>query len=422
MSASGAQFGIEADFIKNNTILEANQVASNVFKLKNFTGKKVRFHLNFSVPAGWTVLGQTEKDYELSENDSIFVPIRVIPDKSIKGGTSYIITATIISDKNVQFAAQNWYASLPAKTKWSARLPIKTQFFYNSHDSSGVLLHLQNDGNADEEIRLTLLPDRRLEVLRKSDGGSSLLTFVVALPAGKDTTIIFPVIRKPLLAANKGKDADLYKAPSKENFSMQIIAKSIHGTGSWSGSMQFIKAGNTTRKNDFGRAAIPITVEANVYDVLSNGTTMSLDAYGNATLEGNRLLNYRFQTVFITNYFNESSLLGNNNYIGYFDDHLSVELGEVNGWGRSLLSGRGLKASYIYKDHMVGAMITRSPGFFKNHNSEGYGFYHNYKKQRYSLTNQFSHNINKPLQLSNDIINSMLTMRVNQFHQFYEGG
>ena len=420
--AQGGVSGVQADFLKNTTSLSQNEIASNVMRVKNNTNKSVKFHVELSLPAGWNSLGLSGKEQEILPNDSVFLPIRVIPGKDIKGGTSYVITATMLSDKNLHFSAQNWYVSLPIFTKWTANLPIKHQFFYNNHDSSGVDIYLQNKGNADEEIRITLIPDRRLDVLRSSDGGAGLLTFTINLPVGFDTIITIPVIRKPATGNSKSRDSDLYRTSSKENYSFQILAKSITTGGSWNGTMQFTKASSVAQQNEYGRSAIPLTVEANVYDVLSSGTTMSLDAYGNMNFPSNRLLTYRFQTVFISNYFNENSLLGTNNYIGYFDDHVSVELGEVSGWGRSLLTGRGIKGSYKFGVNTIGAMTTRSPGFFRNYTSEGYGVFHNIKLHNLNVTSQFSTNTNNALRITNNIYNSLGSYRINSRNQVSVGG
>ena len=108
--------GVNVNFSRNNTAVESSEVASNVLGVKNNTGKSVRFHLNYSIPAGWVILGQTDKEFEIATNDSLFIPVRIIPDKHVKGGTSYVITVTMMSDKNIQFAAQNWYVSVPSKS------------------------------------------------------------------------------------------------------------------------------------------------------------------------------------------------------------------------------------------------------------------------------------------------------------------
>ena len=63
---------------------------------------------------------------------------------------------------------------------------------------------------------MSLVPDRRLEILRKNDGGASILVFTIPLPAGTDTFLIFPVLRKPNLRASKSIDSDLKSKPSKE--------------------------------------------------------------------------------------------------------------------------------------------------------------------------------------------------------------
>lgn len=422
VNAAVNTYGMKAGFVRNSTLIETSDVASNLFRVNNNTGKTVRFHLNYSLPSGWSVLGKTDKEFALNDNDSLFIPVRVIPDKNIQGGTSYVITIILASDKNVQFAAENWYVSMPSVSKWTAQLPVKSQFFINSVDSSGFTVYIKNDGNADENIRLTLIPDRRLEILRQSDGGALIRSFTVPVSAGGDTTLIFPVICKPSMTINKGRDADLKSTPTKESYSIQVIAKSTSSPKSWSATMQFTKAGNLARLYEYGRTSVPLTLEANVYDVLSNGTTMSLDAYGNTAFKGGRLLNYRFQTVFVTNFLNENSLLGNNHYIGYFDNNSSLEIGEVNGWGRSLLTGRGIKGSYRYGINTIGGILTRSPGFFNKYQSEGYGFYHNLKWKKFVLNNNYSTNRNVRIDMSNQLISSMLAVKLNTYHQFSIGG
>jgi hypothetical protein len=417
-----SQFGIDAAFLNNNSSITPNEVASNVFQLKNNTAKSVGFHLNYSTPAGWQILGDKEKIFEIAAGDSLFVPVRVIPDKEVKGGTSYIITVTVVSDKNVQFVAQNWYVTFPAKSNWTARIPFKHQFFTNNNDSSGFQVNFTNNGNSDEEIRLTLVPDRRIEILRQKDGGSSLLSFTFQLPAGSDTVIYFPVLRKPALRSTKGKDADMKLSPNKENFNVQVMATSVGNTGSWSGTTQFTKAGNIARSNEFAQASIPLTLEANVYDALSNSTTMSLDAYGNTNLPGNRLITYRFQTVFVNSYFNSNTLLGNNNYIGYFDEKKTIEIGEVNGWGRSMLTGRGVKGTYTYREHTIGAMYTRSPDFFNDFHNQGYGAYYNLHLRKINLTSNYSHNNNIVLSQQSNIYSMVASVRINPHHQLLAGG
>ena len=414
--------GIQAGFVHNNSKQNVNEVANNTLRVRNYSNATVRFHVNFSLPAGWSFLGNPEKDIELASNDSIFLPVRLILNHDAKGGTSYIVTAWLSSEKGLQFSSQNWYVTIPIHSDWKASLPIKQQYFISQSDSSGFKILLKNNGNTDEQIRLTLVPDRRLEILRPSDGGAALLTFIINLPVGTDTLLTFP-INKKLQVKNTGKkDADLHATPSKESYAIQVIAKSITGTMNWSGSVQFFKLGNTVRKNQFGRSAIPLVLDANVYDILSNGTTMSLDAYGSTSLNENTLINYRFQTVFITNFLNENSFLGNNHYIGYFSSKATLELGEVNGFGRSLITGKGIKASYRYGRNTLGAMFTKGPELFKKPTSTGMGLYHNYKSKKLTWSNYYSLQSNSSLASTNNLFNTGINYKLNTHHQFIIGG
>jgi hypothetical protein len=416
-----ASYGVQATFTKNNSEQEATEVASNVLRVNNFGNKTVRFRVVYSVPTGWEILGSAEKSIELGPNDSTFIPLRIIPEKLAKGGTSYIITVSLISEDRFQFASQNWYVTIRSHSQWIAKIPVRQHFFTNQCDSSSFSFNFRNNGNTDEEIKVSLLPDHRLE-LHRNDGGNALLSFRFSLAPGADTTLQYVVFRRRNTNRTLGKDKDIHHAENREDYQVLIMAKAEKSLGSWSGTAQFSRISNFSRQNDFKHSAIPLTLEANVYDILSGNTTMAIDAYGNTIFDGHRMINYRFQSVFISNYLNSASLLGNNHYIGYFDGKTSLELGEVNGWGRSLLTGRGIKSSYRFGKNTLGAMYTRSPGFFKNNNSEGVGFYHNLTLDKINWSNYASRNTNAPLNLATDIYTSSVSWKINRYHQISTGG
>ncbi|MFN8144719.1 MAG: hypothetical protein U0073_09890 [Bacteroidia bacterium] len=425
LQAKSASYGIQTSLVRNNTIQDASEVASNVLKIANYTGKPVRFHLDYSLPAGWQLLGDREQNLELETNDSIFLPVRVIPNKLSKGGTSYIISILLVTDKGMQFAAQNWYVDIKANSQWKAFLPQKQIYFINHVDSSGFSIRLQNLGNADENIRVTMLPDRHLQLLSADNNQAALLSFTVPLAVGADTSILFTVHRlaeKNAYASKKDGYTSTYSP--REIFPIQVLAKSTSGLNnqSWTSTVQFNRVGNRGQKNEFSHTALPLTLEANVYDILSDGTTMSLDAYGSTSFGEDKFLTYRLQSVFVTNFLDENSYLGTNHYIGYFSDKMTFEAGEVNGWGRSLLSGRGFKASYTLGRNTIGAMIVRSPYFFRSHQSEGYGLYHHLQTKSVTWSNYFSQQNNTALSISNSLANTFASWRVNAHHQVSAGG
>lgn len=420
MYADAANFGIQAEFVRNNSEVEVTEVASNVLRIRNYTGRKSRFTLAWSIPAGWSMMGSRDKMIELEANDSLFIPIRIIPEKIAKGGTSYITTVMLVSEQGMQFAAQNWYIRIREHINWKGQLPVKQVFFINGNDSANFFVNLRNDGNTDESIRLELSPDRRLTLYRKGEDKASSNIYELELPVGTDTTLSFTVVRRPVITRRQ-KDADLRKQIMKESYSVLVKAKGQHRT-SWSSSVQFFKAGDHAQRNAFSHTSLPLTLEANVFDMLTQGTTMAVDAFGNAQIGDNRFLNYRFQSVFVTNYLNQNTFLGLNHYIGYFDTKNSIEVGEINGWGRSLLTGRGIKASHTFGKNTFGAMLTGTPGILDRSRTQGIGFYHNLRTNNLIWNNYYSRHSNFIVRLNSDIYNSSLSYKINRFHQIVIGG
>ncbi|MBK7573639.1 MAG: hypothetical protein IPI10_19335 [Bacteroidetes bacterium] len=129
--------------VHNNTKQSVDQVANNTLRVVNNGSTTVRFHVNFSLPSGWEYLGNPEKDIELAGNDSIFLPVRLIVNRDSKGGTSYIVTAWLSSEKGVQFSSQNWYVTIPIHSEWNALIPVKQQYFITGNDSSGFRVRFE---------------------------------------------------------------------------------------------------------------------------------------------------------------------------------------------------------------------------------------------------------------------------------------
>ncbi len=425
--ASNRSYGIIPEFVKNNTSHEVSEVASNVLRVSNNTGKSVSFHLRFSIPPSWQLLGKNDKNYNLAAGDSVFIPVRIITDKMAKGNTNYVVSTFLVSDKDVQFASQSWYVAIANQSFWSAVIPLKKMFFINGSDSSGFMIHFQNSGNADEMIHLNFNSDRRIEVIDATTKEIVSQKFILSLPVGADTTLNFGVRRKKenKSALNK-KDISERSAVANEEYTVQVAARNEgfqdKPSQAWTGTVSLFKIGNEIQLHDFKRAALPLTLEMNAYDVLSSSTTMSLDAYGNAILKNDQMLNYRFQTVFITNFLDEKTFLGNNHYLGYFSKKGSVEVGEISGWGRSLISGKGVKGTVNIGANQLGAVYARSPYFFSDNRSQSYGFYHHFDSKQFNISNYYSHLTDQVFKQTNTIYSSYTSFKISTNQQVGIGG
>jgi hypothetical protein len=424
---SSRPYGIVPEFVKNNTSHQVSEVASNVLRVVNNTGKSVSFHLRFSIPSSWQLLAKTDKNYNLKAGDSIFIPVRIITDKMAKGNTNYVVSTFLVSDKDVQFASQSWYVSIANQSLWTATVPLKKIFFVNDSDSSGFMIHFQNGGNADEMIHLNFIADRRVDVIDPGTNEIVSSKYTLALPVGADTTLHFGVRRKKetKLSLNK-KDITERTAVANEEYTVQVAARNEgfqdRPAQSWTSTLSLFKIGNEIQLHDFKRTALPLTLELNAYDVLSSSTTMSLDAYGNAILKNDRLLNYRFQTVFITNFLDEKTFLGNNHYLGYFTKKGSIEVGEISGWGRSLISGKGAKVTANIGTNQVGAAYARSPYLFSDYRTQSYGFYHHFDSKKFNVSNYYSHIADQVLKQDNTIYSSYSFFKISTNHQIGVGG
>lgn len=426
-STMNKRFGIVSEFVKNNTEQNVSEVASNVLRVSNCTKKTVRFHLRFSIPMGWQMMKQNNTVYELAPGDSAFVPIRIIMEKLTKGNMNYVVSAFLISDHDQQFASQNWYVTIQNQSQWSAIIPTKKIFFVNNSDSSGFNVHFTNTGNADEMIHLSFNTDRRIEVINPASKQIVSAKIDFSLPVGADTTLNFGARRKKDLKIPVNKKEGRERTDeANEEYIIQAAAKNdgFFGKGiqSWTGTVSFFKIGNEKRVNDFKRAAAPLTLEMNAYDVLSNSTTMSLDAYGNEIMKNDQLLNYRFQTVFITNFLNEKTFLGNNHYIGYFSHKGSIEIGEIGGWGRSMINGKGIRGMLQKGSNQVGAVITKAPDFFSDSRIISYGFYHHYEARKINFSNYYSHIADDNIHQLNTLYSSYASFKINNNHQIGIGG
>lgn len=416
--------GVQASFVKSNSLQDASEVAANVLRIANYTNRKVRFSVAVALPAGWNALGNRDRMIELSPNDSVFIPVRAIPDRQAKGGTSYLISAILRSEQEQQFAADNWYVTIKSHADWRVHVPQRMVYFANGSDSAQFSVQLSNLGNADESIRLVLLPDRLLQLLDPVSKQPAALTITCDLPVGADTVIRYAVrrVQEQRLSVGK-KDLTATADPNRESFPIQVLARSAGGTGnrSWTGNITFARVGNRVAQHAYSGNALPLTLEANLFDVLTDGATLSLDLYGSANMRNNAVLTYRFQSVFITNYLNEQAFLGQNHYVGYFSGKYTVEAGEVNGWGRSLLTGRGLKAAVRVRNETIGAIYVRGPGLFRNNPNLGYGLYHQHAKGGLIWSNYFTRNENRLVKVATNAANTYASYKISPGHQFGVG-
>ena len=323
--------GVQVEFVRKRTTQLSNELSSNVLKIKNNAGRDVSFSVNISAPEGWSFISRKTNTYTVKSNDSLFIPVNLIPKNIRHGNVSHVINASLISESNIQFASSIWYMNIKKESKWSASVNQNKIFFLNNGTRAEFAVRLKNLGNSEEKIKIQFLSDKRLRVLDKADRPIEIKFANIILPLNADTVLFFNVeklkpaqnnFREDFESANRSSQSDAI--PLRIIVQNEASENSI--SKSWRGTIDFIKAGAESKLKEHGSASLPVTIEANVDNILDNSTILNLSLYGNADLSRERSLSYRFQTYFTDNFYNFSPFLGYSHYLGYFSPKLPEAL------------------------------------------------------------------------------------------------
>ncbi|MBC7912812.1 MAG: hypothetical protein H7Y07_01700 [Pyrinomonadaceae bacterium] len=391
--------GVNAEFVTKRTDHLSHEISSNVIRIINNSEKPITFSLNLSVPDGWLYISKRANQFTIAQYDSLFIPVNLIPKKNNAGNVSHIVNASLVAENGLQFASALWYMSIKVESNWNASLKHNKIFFLDDSDTAHFYVRLQNLGNSEEDIKMNFSSDRRLRVLDTKNRFTEIHYFNIKIPVNADTLIAFQVEKFKPVQQNFREDFDVAKLVQNDYYSLRVSVQNQPNDNSvaktWRGTVDFIRAGTETKLNEHNSVSLPLTVEANVDNFLDNSTMLNLSMYGNASLEKNRTLNYRYQTFFVNNFYSYTPYLGNSHYIGYFTPKASVQIGDVN--GSSTLgftpTGRGIKANYqIANSHTVGAFFLKGPGFFSRNFKTDYGFSYELRRGNRSFENYMQFN------------------------------
>lgn len=419
--------GIVVDFQNKRTSQLSNELASNVLVVRNYASTEINFSLNISPPNGWKIVSRKTNYYQVAPGDSIFVPVNIIPQKMSVGNVNHIISVALLNKDRAQFASALWYLNIRKESNWTASAVNTKLFFLNQGDTASFAVKVQNMGNTPEKITLNFSSDKRLQVFSPSNPIEVIKYFNLVLPINTDTVLRLKVRRVQSVQYSFRRDFDLSNLPDhSEIFSLRIGAQSeTEGGGtsskSWRGMIDFIKAGTETNLKEHASATLPLTVEANVDNILESSTMMNLLMYGQTNLERNRSLTYRVQTFFSDNFYDYRPYLGNSHYLSYSSPRSTLEVGDVGGFANFgfTANGKGVKATQrIGRRNMIGAFYLQGPDWISRNYKKDIGAYHEITKGRSSLQNNLQHSENTWLNTIGDQYSNKLRFNLFKFHNF----
>lgn len=357
---------IKSNFNVKEIVFSKGQILSNVLCITNISKEEINFSIDLTCPVKWKSLYKTSHDYTLQPNDSVFIPIRVIPMSVIKGNTKYLINAFIISDDGRQMANCYFFASTQKLISWEVDVePASQIYFLNDVNVTPFSVGIYNNGNEEQDIQMELkqfgagamIMDTTGKLLKKTTCSFNLKSF-------SDTSFHYKM-GYPKYARNyRSIDFESYtpfilEDETKYTLFVNTSVPKQSGINSFrkNKKLEFIKLGNYKKVNPYGSAVIPLTTEFNIYNILGSVPMMNINLYGNTILKGG-FLYYQTNLTYFLNYASLQSLKNAPIQIGYFQKRWSLQFGEVG-------YGKGFAGTFKINDkHSLSGYLAKGPTLF----------------------------------------------------------
>lgn len=336
--------------------------------------------------------------YTVNSGDSLFIPVRIIPDKSAEGNVNYFVNAGAVSAQNIPLASTPWGLEVKKVSRWKANVMDKVVYFPSEGDTTSFKINLTNDGNSAEEVSILFSPAAQIAVVDRQGNPFAENAFSIRLPVGIDTTLRFYArFGKEEKEQNffSSKPITDRESTNEGTYKIQIQVKDNNaGTASSGGTVDILRLSNTKKiENKEGNSTIPINLEFNSYNLLSQFTNFSLDLHGDTEFSGSRNLRYYYQTIISSSAITGTQFLGSYRFLQYNTPKYQVSVGDIGDNMELLLNGTGAKASYSFGKIRVGGIyVTRQQNGNLNNSLTNIG-------ARVSYTNQ------KSLQMEVEAVN-----------------
>jgi outer membrane protein OmpA-like peptidoglycan-associated protein len=179
---------ISASFIKESLIIEPEATFFNVVVVKNLGNTTEDVTLNFNVPLGWSVMVSENRSYKLEPGDSIIVPLRAAPSKTVEGEIGYSIIASVNDKRGETLANAYSFVKIPRKTDLMIRPLTRVSLFDQVTGEAEISFIVSNRGNVNELVFLVFESSANVALPNERENISSIDLMV---KARSDTTISF---------------------------------------------------------------------------------------------------------------------------------------------------------------------------------------------------------------------------------------
>ena len=390
----GADSIIYTSFREKNIELENGDIITNVLKVFNNSTDSVAFNIRVVKPADWRSL-DVEETYVVYPRDTFFIPVVIIPSKLINSNTEVVINAFVLDVDGNQIADNYFTIKTKKKISWNINAePSSVYYFRNDETEKRFSLSILNTGNSKQDLFVSykalsgnlLIKDTLGNIVKEPN-------FTLSLDSEEDTVLTYTASAVTRTLRNFRKiPTNSYLPNSSQTsrkYNLYINAtepKSVGDRTFRKGTkVKFLKLPNQSSVQPFGYSYLPLTVEANVQNVLDDNVFMSINFRGFKQLNETASLSYFAQLNYSNSIYTNTFLQNSPWYIGYFDLNKTVEIGQLNSNVVGISAfGKGIKGSYTLDGkHRIGAFYLLSPGLSGTRRNESYGLSYAYTTEGY---------------------------------------
>lgn len=353
---------IAMEYVKEKVEHSPDSAFFNILKVTNHNGKAIQGVVRVTAPVGWKVISEEETIVNIEPDESTYIPVRVSLARTANGGVSYVINATLYSnrtlfpDKNQTSISKACYITIPKKVKWDM-YPVTRQVYFDRYtQSSSLKLKMNNQGNGSQVVKLEFDIGTSLVM----DGALGKKHFLsVELKPHTDTVLSFPVKYIPPDESSLW-DRDFSKLTIKVNAVSDTITQKA------SVSFKYLES---SFYNTLFNKLTPLTIEVQMQNLLSEADPrMLFGAWGYVWLKNDHTIDYnvRIPGISFTRY-KDASEFGtylwqrSRMLVQYKAGKWEVRAGDITSNGSMGLItafGRGISGTYDITDkHRVGGAV-----------------------------------------------------------------
>lgn len=362
---------------------------SNALIITNNTKKRIFFFLEIVVPSSWKGIGLEGKTYELDAQDTLAIPVRLIPGVNNKEGNSVNVQALLVSEDQELLSDAMFKIHRKKHIRWTVNSDIGNKIYFPVTDSVVPFsLSVNNEGN--EKVDLLLSKKQlgtKIEIEEESNQGERNYQELQLDPL-EDTSLHYTATLNNTFNQDRRIDIENYSPTTVTDevrntvfFQSQLSNNQEGSLYSGYRRMDFVRLSDVKSVNPYGSDVIPLTIDANLYNMLGIQPVMRMDMRGSTVLSNQAMLSY--QTLFNLTSYRYNTQLANDIFYRatYVHRKGDIQIGNISG-GLSLLpiNGRGINASYFVRPELrVGGYYISNSYRERRGNADAYGGFLRYQ-------------------------------------------